>query len=93
MLLYVNVHCKLGKKSHFLPTQVADQLLCEPSGQEALKAVYRFVSYNSEWIQRAVGVSAAVGGTSSHSSHQGAMRRWGGGGGWSTDPGASFDHK
>ena len=33
-------------------------------GQESLKAIYRFVSYNSEWIQREVGVTVAIGGGS-----------------------------
>ncbi len=46
----------------FLAHQVSDQLLSDQYGQEALKAVYRFVSYNSEWIQRAVGVTEVVGG-------------------------------
>ncbi len=46
----------------FFARQVSDQLLSDQYGQEALKAVYRFVSYNSEWIQRAVGVTEVVGG-------------------------------
>ena len=44
-------------------SQIANEFLCDPYGQEALKALYRFVSYNSEWLQRALGVTAAEPGT------------------------------
>ncbi|TRY78188.1 hypothetical protein TCAL_04263 [Tigriopus californicus] len=39
---------------------VADSLLTDPFGQESLKAVYRFVSYNSEWLHTTLGVNAMV---------------------------------
>jgi hypothetical protein len=38
------------------PSQIANHLLSEPMGQEALKAVNRFVSYNADWLQYALGV-------------------------------------
>lgn len=44
--------------------QIANRLLSDEFGQEALKALYRFTSYNSEWIQTAVGVTATLGGGS-----------------------------
>ncbi len=43
---------------------MANQLLSDPNGQESLKAVYRFITYNSDWVQRALGVTPVIGGTS-----------------------------
>ena len=36
---------------------MADRLLVEPHGQTALKTIHRFLSYNSEWLQKTVGVT------------------------------------
>ena len=36
---------------------MADKLLSEPHGQTALKTIHRFLSYNSEWLQKTVGVT------------------------------------
>ena len=41
----------------FIYLQLTEEFLCDPYGQEALKAIYRFVSYNSEWLQKSLGVS------------------------------------
>ena len=37
--------------------QAADRLLVEPHGQTALKTIHRFLAYNSEWLQKTVGVT------------------------------------
>ena len=68
--------------------QVSEQLLLDPLGQEALSAVHRFVSHNSEWVQRALGVTAAIGGGSGGSgggSGDGGSGDGGGGGGVGDD--------
>ena len=41
---------------------MSEQLLLEPMGQEALSAIYRFITHNSEWVQRTLGVTASIGG-------------------------------
>ena len=43
--------------------QLSNRLLSDEFGQEALKSLYRFTSYNSEWIQSAMGVAATIGGS------------------------------
>ena len=37
--------------------KVADSILSEPHGQEALKTIHRFLCYNSEWLQKTLGVT------------------------------------
>ena len=46
--------------SFLFAMQVANNLLSETQGQEALKAVYRFISYNSDWLQTALGASGTM---------------------------------
>lgn len=34
--------------------------MSETQGQEALKAIYRFISYNSDWLQTALGANGTM---------------------------------
>lgn len=36
---------------------IADRLMVDQHGQTALKTIHRFLSYNSEWLQKTVGVT------------------------------------
>ena len=36
---------------------VADKILSDPHGQQALKTIHRFLCYNSEWLQKTLGVT------------------------------------
>ena len=42
---------------HWFIFQAADKILAEPHGQEALKTIHRFLCYNSEWLQKTLGVT------------------------------------
>ena len=35
----------------------ANKILADPHGQTALKTIHRFLSYNSEWLQKTLGVT------------------------------------
>lgn len=37
---------------------MTDRIVSQPAGQEAVKSVLRFLSYNSEWLQTVLGISA-----------------------------------
>ena len=39
---------------------VAKELLAEPHGQVAMKAVHRFLAYNAEWVGQVVGVQVGL---------------------------------
>ena len=41
----------------FSTFQVADKILSDPHGQQALKTIHRFLCYNSEWLQKTLGVT------------------------------------
>ena len=42
---------------HLSIFQAADKILAEPHGQQALKTIHRFLCYNSEWLQKTLGVT------------------------------------
>ena len=41
----------------FFYLQAADKLLIEPHGQTAMKVIHRFLAYNSEWLEKTLGVT------------------------------------
>ena len=48
------------KLTTFFDQQVTDRIVSQPAGQEAVKSVQRFLSYNSEWLQTVLGIGATT---------------------------------